>query len=160
MDEMKPGWYLNIETREQTYWDGSQWSQISAPISVPMQTQPEGIKSETSNLAIIALIFSFAIPFVGWILGFRARREIAQSQGKQPGAPLATAAIWVGGIATVSLFALLGFGTIFSHSLDHHERDRGFGYHRSFDGHGYGFYNSGGSIIVPGMNAQPAPATP
>jgi hypothetical protein len=136
MDEatngVTPGWYINSATGLQQYWDGTSWSEIPAP------TQSEGQllvapKSETSDLAVIAFVFSLLIPFVGWILGFKARKEIAASQGKKSGGPLATAAIWIGGIVTVGVAAMIALCALTSIAFDHHfdnrYDDRGFRNH-------------------------------
>ena len=147
MDEVKPGWYINTQTSLQQYWDGTQWLDIPAPTHV--EGQPIATpKAEISDLAVIALVFSFAIPFVGWILGFRARREIAESEGKKSGAPLATAAIWVGGIATVALATMLLFCTIasvtFGNRFDDRFGDGAFMHQRMYnDGYSYGFNSDG-----------------
>ena len=61
------------------------------------QERNEG-KSGISDLTVIALVTSFLLPLVGWIVGFRARKQIVESEGKFVGRPLATAAIWIGGI--------------------------------------------------------------
>lgn len=106
VNSVTPGWYTNAESGLQQYWDGSTWSEIPAPTLIEGQpVAPK--KSETSDLAVIALVFSFLVPFVGWILGFRARKEIADSQGKKTGGPLATAAIWIGAIVTVGVAAII-----------------------------------------------------
>lgn len=118
-----PGWYTNAETGLQQYWDGSTWSQIPAPTHIDGQALVAQ-KSETSDLAVIALVFSFLIPFVGWILGFKARKEIAASNGKKNGGPLATAAIWIGGIVTVGVAAMIAFCVITSMAFSHHFDDR------------------------------------
>lgn len=137
MSEASPGWYLNVETNARQYWDGSRWTDQPAPEATEPTIAPEVARTaqaETSNLAVIALIFSFAVPFVGWILGFKARRDIAASEGKRTGGALATASIWIGGILTIAMAACFTFGAIAQSSF-HHDRDRGgFGSHRPFDG--------------------------
>lgn len=94
------------------------------------QERNEG-KSGISDLTVIALVTSILLPLVGWILGFRARKQIVESDGKFVGRPLATAAIWIGGILTsafVAMVLLMSFG---GHGDDgdgwmHHNRmDRG-----------------------------------
>jgi uncharacterized membrane protein YvbJ len=50
----------------------------------------------TSGLAIAGLITAFLIPLVGIILGFVARSEIKNSQGKKAGENLANLAIILG----------------------------------------------------------------
>lgn len=76
------------------------------------QERNEG-KSGISDLTVIALVTSFLIPVVGWIVGFRARKQIVESDGKYVGRPFATAAIWIGGILTtgfVAMVLLMSFG--------------------------------------------------
>jgi len=127
MDEttaaVAPGWYINTATGLQQYWDGNSWSEIPAPTSVEGHVLASP-KSETSDLAVIAFVFSFLVPFIGWILGFKARKEIADSQGKKSGGPLATAAIWIGGIVTVGVGAMIAFCALTSIAFDHHFDDR------------------------------------
>ena len=65
-------------------------------------------KREVSDLTVIALVASILIAPVGWFLGFRARKEIERTNSF--GRPFATAAIWIGGIITISLLAMLGLG--------------------------------------------------
>jgi len=114
-----PGWYTNAETGLQQYWDGTAWSHIPAPTHIDGKA-PMSQKSETSDLAVIAFVFSLLIPFVGWILGFRARRDIAESNGKKSGGPLATAAIWIGGIVTIGVAAIIAFCAITTIAFNHH----------------------------------------
>ena len=140
-----PGWYTNSETNLQQYWDGVRWLDIPAPTQV--DGRPIAVaKAETSDLAIIALVFSFTVPFVGWILGFKARAEIAGSNGKKTGGPLATAAIWIGGIATVaiaSMIALCTLSAVFGYNFDYNFGDRNFRHHRIYiqdGGRGFGSY--------------------
>jgi hypothetical protein len=70
------------------------------------QDRNEG-KSGISDLTVIALVTSFLLPVVGWILGFRARKQIVDSEGKYVGRPFATAAIWIGGILTSGFIAMV-----------------------------------------------------
>lgn len=127
-----PGWYTNADSGLQQYWDGSSWSEIPAPTHIDGQpVAPQ--KSETSDLAVIAFVFSFLVPFVGWILGFRARKEIADSQGKKTGRPLATAAIWIGAIVTVGVAVVIAFcaitSVVFYDQFDNRYYDHGFKHH-------------------------------
>jgi hypothetical protein len=76
------------------------------------QERNEG-KAGISDLTVIAFVTSFLFPLVGWILGFRARKQIVDSDGKYSGRPFATAAIWIGGILTsgfVAMVLLMSFG--------------------------------------------------
>ena len=81
-------------------------------VAMSKQERNEG-KSGISDLTVIALVTSFLIPVVGWILGFRARKQIVESDGNFVGRPFATAAIWIGGILTsafVAMVVLMSFG--------------------------------------------------
>jgi hypothetical protein len=81
------------------------------------QDRNEG-KSGISDLTVIALVTSVLLPLIGWILGFRARKQIVESEGRYVGRPFATAAIWIGGIITVGWVACVGLlilGSAFSH---------------------------------------------
>ena len=101
-------------------------------------------RPETSDLAVIALVTSILLPAVGWFLGFRARKQIEESSGQKLGRPLATAAIWVGGIITVGWIALFGLMAIsMSFSNDEGGRGMGFGNHRMFTGGNNGRSNFG-----------------
>lgn len=80
------------------------------------QDRNEG-KSGISDLTVIALVTSVLLPLVGWILGFRARKQIVESEGRFVGRPFATAAIWIGGILTsawIAMFLLMGIGANFN----------------------------------------------
>jgi hypothetical protein len=93
------------------------------------------VRPETSDLAVIALVTSILLPAVGWFLGFRARKQIEESNGQKLGRPLATAAIWVGGIITVGWIALFGLMAVgMSFNNDEGGRGMGFGNHRMFNG--------------------------
>ena len=118
-----PGWYTNVDSGLQQYWDGAAWSQIPAPTHVDGQALVTQ-KSETSDIAVIAFVFSLLVPFVGWILGFKARKDIAESNGKKTGGPLATAAIWIGGIVTIGVAGMIALCAITSIAFDHHFDDR------------------------------------
>ena len=103
---------------------------------------------QTSDLAVIALVTSILLPAVGWFLGFRARKQIEESNGEKLGRPLATAAIWIGGIITVGWIALLALMAV-SMSFNNDEGGRGmmgFGHHRMYDGN----YNGGEGNFGPG----------
>jgi hypothetical protein len=71
------------------------------------QDRNEG-KSGISDLTVIALVTSVLLPLVGWILGFKARKQIVESEGRYVGRPFATAAIWIGGIITVGWVGMVG----------------------------------------------------
>jgi hypothetical protein len=89
---------------------------------VSAQDRNEG-KAGISDLTVIAFITSFLLPLVGWILGFRARKQIVDSEGRFTGRPFATAAIWIGGILTsawIAMFAMMGISA--------HFNDNGFGW--------------------------------
>jgi hypothetical protein len=165
MEEVKPGWYINTQTSLQQYWDGTQWLDIPAPTHI--EGQPIAVqKAETSDLAVIALVLSFAVPFVGWFLGFKARKDIADSQGKKSGAPLATAAIWIGGVATVAIATMLAFCTIASVSFGNRFGDgfgdRGIMNHRMFLGgntYSYGYDDGSGRIPMMGSSSSSGSGT-
>ena len=101
-------------------------------------------RPETSDLAVIALVTSILLPAVGWFLGFRARKQIEESNGQKLGRPLATAAIWVGGIITVGWIALFGLMAVgMSFNNDEGGHGMGFGNHRMFNGENDGPGNFG-----------------
>ena len=68
--------------------------------------------TRTNTLAIVALVVSWFIPFIGMFLAYTARKQIAASNGAQTGRLLTTVAIllnwvWIAAIvATLALFAL------------------------------------------------------
>ena len=102
---------------------------------------------ETADIAVIALVTSILLPAVGWFLGFRARKQIEESDSQKFGRPLATAAIWIGGILTVGWIALFALMAL-SMSFNNDEGGRGamgFGHHRMFDGN----FNGGPGDIGP-----------
>jgi len=117
MDEMKPGWYSNPETGQTNYWDGSNWT--STPIPMQHQETFRDAPAKTSTLAIVALIVTFFVPPVGWFLGFRAKKEIANSSGRESGTGIARASIWLGGIGTIGIIlivTIMAFGVFKSNS--------------------------------------------
>lgn len=99
---LQAGWYMNPEVGGQQYWDGEKWLSIPSPsgASVP---SPQVSQGQTSTLAVVALIFSFLIPIVGFILGFSAKKEIENSNGQKTGRGMATASIWLGAIGTIGI---------------------------------------------------------
>ena len=84
------------------------------------QERNEG-KSGISDLTVIALVTSVLLPVVGWVVGFKARKQIVESDGKYTGRPFATAAIWIGGILTSAwlvMFAFMGFCASYNNDDD------------------------------------------
>ena len=111
------------------------------------QDRNEG-KSGISDLTVIALVTSFLLPVVGWILGFRARKQIVESEGRYVGRPFATAAIWIGGILTSAFLAmvlLMGIGA----SLGSHDGDGSgwMNHNRMHQGWFNGGTNDGGGMM-------------
>lgn len=91
---------------------------------------------EATHTSVIAFVLSLFVPFVGLILGIRAKSEIDKSEHTKSGAAFATAAIWIGAIGTLAWVAL---GTlILVVGVSGHGHDRGFG--RGFGDRGYGHY--------------------
>ena len=90
-------------------------------------------KREISDLTVIALVTSVLIAPVGWFLGFRARKEIEANNGY--GRPFATAAIWIGGIITVGLVAMMALGAL-SMGFGEGRFGNGYGHHMMFEGNG------------------------
>ena len=91
---------------------------------------------EATHTSVIAFVLSLFVPFVGLILGIRAKSEIDKSEHTKSGSAFATAAIWIGAIGTLAWVAL---GTlILVVGVSGHGHERGFG--RGFDDGGYGHY--------------------
>lgn len=80
-----------------------------APPVQPMAQQPAqgysqnygGYAPPTAGIAIAALVLTFFVPLIGLILGYAARKEIAQANGAKGGRGLASAAIALGWIFTI-----------------------------------------------------------
>jgi hypothetical protein len=80
------GWYPDPQDpRQQRWFDGTQWTQHLQPspgagpvypVSTMGMAQPH---PTTSNLAIAALGFAFALPFVGFVLGIVSLVSIKKS---------------------------------------------------------------------------------
>lgn len=82
------------------------------PVSPQEQTQPAVIPqsaptSTTSVTAIAAFVSVFFIPLVGLILGYLAKKDIAQSSGSKSGKGLAKASVVLGWI-------FISFGALFT----------------------------------------------
>lgn len=60
-----------------------------------------GYAAPTAGIAIAAFVLTFFVPLIGLILGYAARKEIAQSNGAKGGRGLASAAIALGWIFTL-----------------------------------------------------------
>lgn len=69
-------------------------------------TNSPAATAKASTLSILAFTFAFFFPIIGMILGYVAKREILQSNGKIGGLRLAKAAIVIS--ASLNLIALLG----------------------------------------------------
>ena len=109
------------------------------------QERNEG-KSGISDLTVIALVTSFLLPLVGWILGFRARKQIVESEGKYVGRPFATAAIWIGGILTtgfVAMVVLVSFGGHNEGLMGHNRMGHGWSAYQSLNGNDDGSQRGG-----------------
>lgn len=78
-------------------------SQCGRPVAPQASTNyyPAGAPVTTSGLAIGALIMALIFPIVGLIMGYLARKEINNSQGRLEGQGLATASIVIGWIFTI-----------------------------------------------------------
>ena len=113
-----------------------------------------------SDLTVIAFVTSFLIPIVGWILGFRARKQIVESEGKFTGRPFATAAIWIGGILTSGFVAMVLLMSLGGHDGDWMNRDhmnRGWATYQFQDGlnndsNGFGHGMMGGFAQDPSQD--------
>jgi hypothetical protein len=87
------------------------WSRDTTGV-VHTETRDEFVQSST--LSVVALIFAFLIPIVGFILGLVALNEINKSSGRLGGGGLARAAIAVSIVATLLLvFVLVVWWVIF-----------------------------------------------
>ncbi|MEI8223318.1 MAG: DUF4190 domain-containing protein [Actinomycetes bacterium] len=130
------------------------------------QERNEG-KAGISDLTVIALVTSVLLPLVGWILGFRARKQIEQSEGKFTGRPFATAAIWIGGILTIGWLAMFAMMLACAGVNNNDDgqfgrggfQHMGMGNHRAFSNNGnQGYQNDNGFPGGPGMMFQPDPS--
>jgi hypothetical protein len=131
------------------------WPRVGVDMS--KQERNEG-KSGISDLTVIALVTSVLLPLVGWIVGFRARKQIVESDGRYVGRPFATAAIWIGGILTtgwLAMFLMMGI----SASLNHD--DNGFmhraGIHQGWNRNAQVDPNQNGNDFGSRMMGQPGP---
>lgn len=87
------------------------WSRDATGV-VQTETRDEFVQSST--LSVVALIFAFLIPIVGFILGLVALNEINNSSGRIGGGGLARAAIAVSIVATLLLvFVVVVWWAIF-----------------------------------------------
>lgn len=118
-------------------------------------------KEGISDLTVIAFVTSFLVPLVGWIAGFKARKQIEESEGKFTGRPFATAAIWIGGILTIgwiAMIALMGLSGMHNGGDDDFNRGgfRHMGNYQNFDNN-QGAPDANGFPGGPGMMFQPDP---
>jgi len=105
-DNLAAGWYLNPALGREDYWNGNAWLGIPKPANSELP-QTIAFQPQTSTLSIVALICAFIIPVVGFILGFSARKEIDNSNGKKTGRGMATASIWLGGVGTIGMIIII-----------------------------------------------------
>jgi hypothetical protein len=118
------GWFADPNNAALTrYWDGSAWTEQTAPAAPPPGPPPYGVgvpappfhtpyqpayhPQTTNGLAIASLVLSLVgLFFIGSILGivfgFVARSQIRQSNGMQKGNGLALAGIIIG-FATLAI---------------------------------------------------------
>src|SRR5829696_3716323 len=90
--DVAPGWYPDPgRPGVQRWWDGSAWSEHSAPLPQPV------FVGETDGYAVASLISGVVgVPIVPIVLGFMARNRIAESGGLKTGNGLAIAGIVIG----------------------------------------------------------------
>ena len=105
--KLPAGWYINPEAGKEQYWNGNNWENQSRNKTLPAEVVGTQDYARTSNLAILALVFAFVVPIVGWILGLQAKKQIKRSDGREGGVGLATAAIWVGSLTSIFIFLFL-----------------------------------------------------
>jgi len=135
------------------------------------QERNEG-KAGISDLTVIALVTSVLMPPVGWVAGFKARKQIEDSENKFTGRPFAVAAIWIGGILTTSFILMAVLMALVNTSLNNDDGRFGrggyahMGNHRMFDNNGdsnqgeNGIKSFNGLNGGPGMMFQPDPSQP
>ena len=122
------------------------------------QERNEG-KAGISDLTVIALVTSVLMPPVGWVAGFKARKQIEDSENKFTGRPFAVAAIWIGGILTtawIGMFAIMAITAGVNDGGDRGFGRGGFGHmgnYRMFDNNGDANQGGPGKCAAP-----PAPA--
>ena len=110
MSATPPGWYPDPSRPGlMRWWDGSQWSEQSAPAPPPIYV------GQTDGYAIAALITGvLGVPIVSIVLGVVARNRIRESGGLKTGNGLAIAGIVLGAIQVaifaIVLIVLVGFG--------------------------------------------------
>jgi len=135
-------------------------------VQMSKQERNEG-KAGISDLTVIALVTSVLMPPVGWVAGFKARKQIADPENKFTGRPFAIAAIWIGGILTAAWIAMLSLMLITAGPNDGGDgrlerggfRHMGMGNHRAFSDNGnQGYQNDNGFLGGPGMMFQPDPS--
>lgn len=76
----------------------------------------QAVAQTSSGLAIGALIMSLVFPVVGLIMGYLAKKEIRNANGRLSGDGLATAAIVIGWIFTIfgAILIVIGIGALIS----------------------------------------------
>jgi Domain of unknown function (DUF4190)/Protein of unknown function (DUF2510) len=102
MSTSAPGWYPDpSRPGAMRWWDGSQWSDHSAPAPPPVYV------GETDGYAIASLICGvLGVPIVSIVLGVMARNRIRDSGGLKTGNGLAIAGI-VLGIVQLVIFVIV-----------------------------------------------------
>jgi hypothetical protein len=100
-----PGWYPDpAQPGALRWWDGSQWSEHSAPAGPPPPVYVGG----TDGMAIASLVTALVgIPIAPIILGHMARTRIRESGGFKTGDGLAIAGLVIGYIQLVFLGIVL-----------------------------------------------------
>jgi hypothetical protein len=100
-----PGWYPDpADPGAMRWWDGTQWSEHSAPAGPPPVVYGGG----TDGLAIASLVTALiGVPIAPIILGHMSRTRIRQSGGLKSGDGLAIAGLVIGYIQLVVLAVLI-----------------------------------------------------
>ena len=119
--------------------------------------------SEATHTSVIAFVLSLFIPFVGLILGLKAKSEIDKSEHTKSGSAFATAAIWIGAIGTLAWAALIALALVFS--VGGHDHGQGWGFGNRFDNRGFANHQmmrrpfQGQTQAVPGdpVSGDPVP---
>jgi hypothetical protein len=100
-----PGWYPDpSQPGAVRWWDGTQWSEHSAPAGPPAPVYVGG----TDGMAIASLITALVgVPIAPIILGHMARTRIRESGGLKDGNGLAIAGLVIGYIQLVILVIVI-----------------------------------------------------
>jgi len=108
------GWFTDPQNpTQQRYWNGSEWTEHTAPAALPTAPQTSGVTAVPPNasgattalvLGILSLLFfgfGLLTGIPAMITARRAAREIDQSQGRLGGRGMATAGFVTGLIGTI-----------------------------------------------------------